>query len=944
MARRRGGPATPLTMMSLAKHLESKVSTWADNGWDGVTSTTAALLKYWFNRDPDAKERFYDCQRRAIETVIYCHEIEKATSPLHLYNLEIPELVDKFDTIQRELASADYAKYAVKMATGTGKTWVLAALLVWQYFNKRQDPSSKLFSQHFLVVTPGLVVLDRLLDSFLGKLDSTSGNRDPLTSDYRRELFVPPAWRNAFHVEVLTKDDIRPNTSPPSGPFVLITNWHQLAPSSAEPNLWDSMTGEVSGDSERAETFLGYLTDYPDLVVFNDEAHHIHRIKKLKGGGEAIEDVVIWGQAVESLKNRLHERHGDASGLFMEVDFSATPFYGSGETKQYFPHVVYDYDLLHAMKDRLVKQMFIEEHQEIAGMGGKFTAEREKAESGRRGKVIDLSSDQKLLLQIGLRKLEQLREEFAKKQIGKKPVLFILSEENEVADLVERWLQNPPEFAGVSYRERVLTIHSKRKEDVSEEDWERIRRDVFGIDRPWSENPKDILNSVLMLREGFDVKSICVVVVLRQAKSDILLEQIVGRGLRLMFTEPEYEPSKSQAIADIYSAHKPSNSLDILFVVEHPRFKEFYDHLRLEGYAIGGGKGLDVSAVGDLITVPALPQRIPAFDLGWPLQMYNPRVVPNLSSVDISKLPPFHIGFEEMRKRVGSITISERFAATDEVLGQWKLDTGIFDYAYFLQAVATGLSTDEKNPTLSGKKAEIMGLVDNYVTGRLFGREVDWDLPENYRMLAFSHLFDFVVKTLRQAIGDAMSRVDFYAGPEATWKRVSDAPALLMRESNSVETRKAIYPRMAFAPRGGGFEREFMQRVLNTSIEVKAFVKLDRRHGFTIPYRSESGVLRDYEPDFVVRTEGTMYLIETKADKDLELPNVRVKAMASKSWCEAASLVKVPDSLGQAQTWEYLVISESMVRQRQSQPFEHLAIAGREKSEEITRFAQGKLF
>ena len=75
------------------------------------------------------------------------------------------------------------------------------------------------------------------------------------------------------------------------------------------------------------------------------------------------------------------------------------------------------------------------------------------------------------------------------------------------------------------------------------------------------------------------------------------------------------------------------------------------------------------------------------------------------------------------------------------------------------------------------------------------------------------------------------------------------------------------------------------------------------------------------------------------------LPNVRVKALASKSWCEAASLVRVPsDSLGQPQKWEYLVISESMVRQRQNQPFEHLALAGREKTEEITRFAQGKLF
>ncbi len=944
MPRKRGGPATPLTIMSLAKHLDSKVRGWAEGGWDGVTPTTAALLKYWFNRDPDAKERFYECQRRAIETVIYCHEVERATDPLHLYEVEIPELVERFDRIQKDLASVDYPKYAVKMATGTGKTWVLAALLVWQYFNKRRDPSSRRFSDHFLVVAPGLIVLDRLLDSFMGKTDPVTGNRDPTTSDYQRQLFIPPAWRGEFHLEMLTKDDVRPNSPPPSGAFAIITNWHQLAPGASEPSLWDQMTGEASGDSERAETFLSYLTEFPDLVIFNDEAHHIHQIRKLKGGGEAIEDMVVWGKSVESLKKRLYDRHQPATGLFMQVDFSATPFYGSGEMKQYFPHVVYDYDLLHAMKDRLVKQLFIEEHQEIAGMGLKFTAEREEAETGRRGKVIELSSDQKLLLQIGLKKLEQLRTEFAEKQVAKKPVLFILSEENEVADLVERWLQNPPEFAGTSFGHRVLTIHSKRKEDVSDEEWQRIRRDVFGIDRPWNENPRDILNSVLMLREGFDVKSISVVVVLRQAKSDILLEQIVGRGLRLMFTEPEYEPLKSQAIEEIYHGRKPSNSLDILFVVEHPRFKDFYDHLRLEGYAIGGGKGLDVSAVGDLITVPALPDRVPEFDLAWPVQMYNPGVVPNLSSIDVSKLPAFHLDFDELKKRIGSITISERFAATDEVLGQWKLDTNIFDYSYFLHAVAAELARDEKNPTLSGKKAEIMSLVDDYVSRRLFGREVNWDLPENYRMLAFSHLFDFVVKTLRQAIGDAMSKLDFYAGPEAVWKRVSDVRALLMRESNSLPTRKAIYPRMAYAPRGGGFEREFMERVLNTSPEVKAFAKLDRRHGFIIPYRSESGVLRDYEPDFVVRTDDTMYLIETKADKDLELPNVRVKALASHAWCQATSLVAVPDAVRQPQKWEYLVISESMVRQRQSQPFDHLVIAGREKREEITRFLQGTLF
>src|SRR6266571_3372516 len=110
MPRRGRGPATPFTMMSLAKHLETKVREWADKGWDGVTPTTEALLKYWFTRDPDAKERFYDCQRRAIETVVYCHEVERATDPLHLYEIEIPELVERFDRVQKDLASVDYPK------------------------------------------------------------------------------------------------------------------------------------------------------------------------------------------------------------------------------------------------------------------------------------------------------------------------------------------------------------------------------------------------------------------------------------------------------------------------------------------------------------------------------------------------------------------------------------------------------------------------------------------------------------------------------------------------------------------------------------------------------------------------------------------------------------------------------------------------------------------
>src|SRR6266508_1603253 len=159
MPRRRGGPATPLTMMSLAKHLKPIVEEWADGGWDGVTPTTRELLRHWFDRAVDAKERFYDCQRRAIETVIYCHEILQASNPLQLYETQIPDLLSRFDRIQRQLADVKYPKYAVKMATGTGKTWVLAALLTWQYSNKRRTPDVARFSNYFLVVSPVFVVL-----------------------------------------------------------------------------------------------------------------------------------------------------------------------------------------------------------------------------------------------------------------------------------------------------------------------------------------------------------------------------------------------------------------------------------------------------------------------------------------------------------------------------------------------------------------------------------------------------------------------------------------------------------------------------------------------------------------------------------------------------------------------------------------------------------------
>jgi type III restriction enzyme len=100
----------------------------------------------------------------------------------------------------------------------------------------------------------------------------------------------------------------------------------------------------------------------------------------------------------------------------------------------------------------------------------------------------------------------------------------------------------------------------------------------------------------------------------------------------------------------------------------------------------------------------------------------------------------------------------------------------------------------------------------------------------------------------------------------------------MLREKNSIATWKTIYPRQGFSAKGGGFEKSFMESVLEQSSEVITYAKLDKRHALLIPYRDEYGILREYEVDFVIKTNDKMYLVETKADKDLYEPNVLLKS------------------------------------------------------------------
>jgi type III restriction enzyme len=410
-----------------------------------VTPTTAELLRYWFEQDYCETRflNFHSGQREAILHIIYAHEIVGAGTLRDLYEAVAPDALLAGTTLgEVSRGRHSHPKYAAKMATGTGKTWVMNALLLWQYLNKLAEPSDERFTSNFLLVAPGLVVYDRLLDSFLGK--THEGERDFETSDIyaQRDLFVPENYRTAvfsfLQSSVVAKTDIGRKVT--GSGLIAITNWHLLA-GVEDPDFLDEAEhhdvieapGEGVDPKAAIESFfpltpgtsagnaldvldrrfargrpLQALVDLPDLLVFNDEAHHIHEVRR----AEEVTDVE-WQKSLIEIAATKGRR-------FVQVDFSATPYnevgVGKKRDRQWFPHIIVDFDLSTAMRLGLVKSLALDKRKEVASLPLDFRAERDE-----RGRVQSLSNGQRVMLRAGLTKLRFLEDQFAAVDPSKHP-------------------------------------------------------------------------------------------------------------------------------------------------------------------------------------------------------------------------------------------------------------------------------------------------------------------------------------------------------------------------------------------------------------------------------------------------------------------------------------------------------------------------------------------
>ena len=446
--------------LDLAKALTEQVSKAFEDGsmLDSVTPVTQDLLKYWF-MEPYADERsknFHIGQKQTILNVIYLHEVLGINRVLDIYEKVAPDLMAECSLA--ELAKTKYRipKYAVKMATGTGKTWVMHALLLWQMLNARhEEERSGHYTTNFLIVAPGLIVYDRLKDAYCGRMKENGEGRDIFTNDLyqHKDLFIPPAYQDEVFSfvqnNVVTKEDGIGRKITGNG-LIAITNWHlflsdeELAENKAvgdtAPEIIKDIlpirpgtTGGNALDALDRQYLKGneieYLAALPNLMVINDEAHHIHE-HKVQGETEEVE----WQKGL----NKIAKNKGSQ---FIQVDFSATPYdtVGSGKKKSkvYFPHIITNFDLNQAMRLGLVKTLLLDRRQELTDLGNlDYNAVRD----GR--KVIGLSDGQRLMLRAGLRKLQILEEGFTKLDAKKHPKMMVICEDTNVTPFVESFFKS----------------------------------------------------------------------------------------------------------------------------------------------------------------------------------------------------------------------------------------------------------------------------------------------------------------------------------------------------------------------------------------------------------------------------------------------------------------------------------------------------------------------
>lgn len=822
-------------MPPLVATLRLRVKEFRDSGYVGATDTSKSLLNWWFKEPhllPQADGvmtsfQYFFAQREALETLVYLHDVVGAKDKYDLMRF------DSSGAVSANMFDETWRRYVIKMATGSGKTKVMSLAIAWAYFHKLYEPDSDL-SRNFLVIAPNIIVLDRLYRDFQGLRIFFD---DPVLPD---NGYNGQNWRDDFQITLHRQDEVRVVNSVGN---IFLTNIHRVysgedvPPSPDDENTMDYFLGKrPTGGTTDSKVDVGMIVrDIDELMVLNDEAHHVHDAR------------LAWFQSIQDIHNRLLQK---GKALSMQVDVTATPKHNNGAI---FVQTIADYPLVEAISQNVVKHPVLPD-----------AASRSKLVERKSAKYTEQYAD---YIDLGVIEWRKAYEEHQK--AGKKAILFVMTDDTRNCDDVAAYLESRyPDL-----KDAVLVIHTNNNGDISEavsgknrEELERLRKEANAIDG--NDNPYKAIVSVLMLKEGWDVRNVTTIVGLRaySSKSNILPEQTLGRGLRKMYTGGIEEQ---------------------VSVVGTNAFMDFVESIQTEGVELerkpmGSGTGAKTPLVIE-VDNENTKKDIDALDIELP--MLTPRVYreyKNLADLDVSAMkhkPVTYKSFPEEAMR----EIVFKDIALGEISHITTLDTaGVADFrsvlGYFTQTVMKELRLFSGYDVLYGK-------VKNFVQDELFGKTVDLELPNTLRNLSELEATKTIIETLKKAINELTVRDRGDAEIRDTIKLRKTRP-FMVKDQGYLMPQKSIFNRIVG---DSHFELQFANFLENCG-DVVSYAKNYFAVNFKLDYANADGDISNYYPDFLVKLpNGNVVIVETKGNEDLDVP---LKMARLKQWCEDVNRVQ----------------------------------------------------
>jgi type III restriction enzyme len=814
--------------LEVVNGLRDRVRQWRADGYLGVTTVTRDLLKHWFDDDRKATAtRPFFCQQEAVETVIFLTE-----APDHLkVGVNIPG------------SGEAYTRWAVKMATGTGKTLVMALLIAWSGLNRVTSRQDARFSDQILVMAPNLTVKDRLAGA------------DGLDPQHPESLYVD-------------FDLIPPQFSGMLGQVkVQVANWHVLAPKE-DPKRSVVKRGRES-DSAFCRRVLTELAPTGRVLVLNDEAHHAYRFPpNLTASGADAEDLreaTVWIDGLE----RIH-RH---RGIMQAIDLSATPMYPSvfkDRAWTPFEWIVSDFALVDAIESGLVKIPRTPTDDDAGQAVPKYRNlwEHIRTTLPKRSQADDDSHPLTDYLAEADGPLKQLAAawEATYKEwdaAGRRvpAVMIIIAHDTTVARLLEKHIADlgeaSPDLVNPKIGPRVtVRIDSdalvKAEAGGGNGEAEATRQIVATVGKIGKPGEKvRCLISVNMLSEGWDARNVTQILGLRAFQSQLLCEQVVGRGLRRSqmsdLTKPEF--------VDVYGV--PFQLLPM------------------------------AKATGGKPAKPPEYQNVHTVADRHPLRIQFPRliqVVPDIQDkldLDLDAIEP--------------IRITPRFDPTATYI---ELDLGVphagmggqtqdrsrayenFRIQRLLFRVAAGLIAPYKKPWLFPQALRIAQEVIRPVSE---GGKILYEPGVDPREICNLRYLTVIRERLSSALRPGH-------GPERFLPALDEYQPIGSTDGLNFNSPKdkcvpAVRSHLSHAVVDSGLERKICAVLDAEDSPIEAWVKNHRLY-LEIPYLY-FGITHRYRPDFVVRlTSGLTVLLEGKGDPD---EKDDAKATAARRWVQAVN-------------------------------------------------------